>query len=383
MDAEPSRSSRGVVGTLGWALYLAASWTWCIGLFLPVLLVREYGPWAWVLFAVPNVAGAAAMGFVLRTRDASRAMVEGHWPACAAFSLVTVAFHCFFLGWLTTILPLAWLWVGFPLVALIFLVGLGTDARARASAALVTGLSLLVLAYALSSRGLGEVLAASPAPAGTATRLAMLAPVFFLGFALCPYLDLTFHHARQAATATGARVAFTLGFGVFFLAMIFLTLLYAVPGAGTRPSLYLHLIGMHMLVQAGFTTVLHLRRLLPLAGRVGWAWWGPAAAVAVLLFLLAPGLAATDIHWRGMEGRELTYWLFMAPYGLVFPAYVWLVMIPGPEGVTRARRLTVLGVAVLAALPLFWMGFIEKETHWLLPGLGVVLLSRLLLGRWW
>ena len=45
---------------LPWAIYLGASWTWCIGMFLPVLLVREYGAWAWVVFAVPNVISCAA-----------------------------------------------------------------------------------------------------------------------------------------------------------------------------------------------------------------------------------------------------------------------------------------------------------------------------------
>lgn len=26
-----------------WALFLASSWTWCIGMFLPVLLMRDAG----------------------------------------------------------------------------------------------------------------------------------------------------------------------------------------------------------------------------------------------------------------------------------------------------------------------------------------------------
>jgi hypothetical protein len=49
--------------TLGWANYLGMSWTWCIGMFLPVLLVRDYGIGAWWIFAIPNVVGAAAMGW--------------------------------------------------------------------------------------------------------------------------------------------------------------------------------------------------------------------------------------------------------------------------------------------------------------------------------
>src|SRR5688572_9226592 len=85
------------------ATFLAASWTWVIGMFLPVLLVREYGVWAWVIFAIPNCVGAAAMGWTLRTPVQSRDMVDAHAVACRAFSLVTIAFHVFVVGWI--ILP--------------------------------------------------------------------------------------------------------------------------------------------------------------------------------------------------------------------------------------------------------------------------------------
>ena len=40
-------------------------------MFLPVLLVRDFGPWSWVLFAVPNVAGAAALALAGGTADGS------------------------------------------------------------------------------------------------------------------------------------------------------------------------------------------------------------------------------------------------------------------------------------------------------------------------
>ncbi|MDB5302268.1 MAG: hypothetical protein JWO87_3931, partial [Phycisphaerales bacterium] len=45
---------------LGWGAFLACSWTWCIGMFLPVLLVRDFGEMGWLVFAAPNVVGAAA-----------------------------------------------------------------------------------------------------------------------------------------------------------------------------------------------------------------------------------------------------------------------------------------------------------------------------------
>ena len=63
---------------IGWAAYLACSWTWCIGMFLPVLLYRDFGLRGFILFAVPNVLGAAAMGWVLRTPASSSRLVSRH-----------------------------------------------------------------------------------------------------------------------------------------------------------------------------------------------------------------------------------------------------------------------------------------------------------------
>src|ERR1700683_4886784 len=86
--------------TLSWAIFLGMSWTWCIGMFLPVLLVRDYGVWAFVVFAVPNVIGAAAMAWVLPDADASRRWVEKPSGAVRWFSTVTVFFHLFFVVWI-------------------------------------------------------------------------------------------------------------------------------------------------------------------------------------------------------------------------------------------------------------------------------------------
>jgi hypothetical protein len=39
----------------------------------------------------------------------------------------------------------------------------------------------------------------------------------------------------------------------------------------------------------------------------------------------------------------------------------------------------VFSAAVIAALPMFWMGFVAQKMIWLAPGLTVVLLARLLI----
>ena len=49
--------ARREAGPIGWAAFLASSWTWCIGMFLPVLMIRDYGGWGWAVFALPNILG--------------------------------------------------------------------------------------------------------------------------------------------------------------------------------------------------------------------------------------------------------------------------------------------------------------------------------------
>src|SRR5215208_5970899 len=88
-----------MIKSLFWAFFLACSWTWCIGMFLPVLLVRNWGIWGWAVFAVPNVIGAAAMGFVLRSRQSSEDILINHKTPIAIFSLITIAFHLYFVYW--------------------------------------------------------------------------------------------------------------------------------------------------------------------------------------------------------------------------------------------------------------------------------------------
>ena len=82
-----------------WAIFLGISWTWCIGMFLPVLLVRDYGVWGWVVFAIPNVIGAAAMGWVMRRIVDEKLFYLSHFYAAHAFSTITIAFHLFFMFW--------------------------------------------------------------------------------------------------------------------------------------------------------------------------------------------------------------------------------------------------------------------------------------------
>jgi hypothetical protein len=221
---DPSSSDNSLL----WAVFLACSWTWCIGMWLPVLLVRDYGVWGWIVFAAPNVMGAAAMGWALRDADASRRLASAHPAACCWFSVVTLAFHVFWVIWLSRLFD--GLWAAALVSAAAFYLAGGVRSHADLWTGVVAlGISIGCFVAQLSRQ---RVFLASErwdwVPASDlALPLFALAAVCCLGFALCPYLDLTFHRARQATSPVGGRVAFSLRFGVFFLLMIGFTLMYS------------------------------------------------------------------------------------------------------------------------------------------------------------
>jgi predicted branched-subunit amino acid permease len=70
----------------------------------------------------------------------------------------------------------------------------------------------------------------------------------------------------------------------------------------------------------------------------------------------------------------------MGFYGLVFPAYVWLCMMPAAGSRPTRRMVGAFAVAVIAAVPFFFVGFVGDVPWALLPGLLIVLLMRLFVG---
>ena len=86
--------------SIQWGLFCTSSWTWCIGMYLPFILLRLWGwPGFWAFF-VPNVLGCALFGFVLDAQR-SRALAARLGWACALFSAVTIAYQCWFAGWVS------------------------------------------------------------------------------------------------------------------------------------------------------------------------------------------------------------------------------------------------------------------------------------------
>ncbi|QOV89850.1 hypothetical protein [Humisphaera borealis] len=385
------------LAVLGWAAFLACSWTWCIGMFLPVILLRDYGVFAWVAFALPNVVGAAAMGWVLYRPGASEQLVKSHAPAMTAFSVVTVLFHVLFFGWVVR-----WLG-GWAFVA----VGAGVAIAAfpvlmaRKPALLLSAIVWLVSLGAFVTAVANTDIAS--APFGSASlELAYLTPAFVLGFALCPYLDLTFHRARQALSPFGSVAGFTLGFGVFFLAMIVFTLWYgpmAIPPdalrvtwsspRGLEPVAAIAVV-LHMAGQGGFTVAAHavevsrkLQRRSPGVRRGTLAGLVFGAPILIAAFVLASrgGVAGgPEFYYRDLSATEIGYRLFMSFYGLIAPAYVWIFILPYRKATPNPRQLwSTFVITIALAGPAFWMGFIERQMVWVPAGVAAIVLSRFVL----
>ena len=381
MTNVPSRPP-SLLENLGWAFYLACSWTWCIGMYLPVLLYREYGFGGWIVFAIPNIVGAAAMAWVLPERAVSLSFADRHRLAMLAFSLSTIAFQGYFLGWLMTRMPMPYWAVGCVCIAVVWTWGSESDLRSRLSAALVWSFSAAVFVFGLLR---GEFLDRSVLTASRlgapSSDLVWLAPACGFGFLLCPYLDLTFHHVRQQTTRAGGRFAFGTGFGFLFPVMMILSLAYAPrmtwvfhrSASGPKTlSLPLLAVLLHMVVQSGFTAVVHIRRLVSQTGHRGWQRFAAAALCGVVPFLL-PCLFA-DRTLFGMGLTEAGYRAFLGCYGLVFPAYIWICAPRGraPSGISAA----VFAAVVALAAPLFAVGFLGGRMGALVPALAIVLAGR-------
>jgi hypothetical protein len=352
-----------------WAIFLGCSWTWCIGMFLPILFIRDYGILGWLVFAIPNVLGAAAMGFVIRDAQTSARLLHLHHSAVIAFSTVTASFNFYFVMFFIR-------WLGFDfhnpavpgalILGLVIIVVSGRSLIRQAE--LVTASSLvifwIVFHAALTTHTWPPLSGQRPT-----IELIYLAPLCLFGFLACPYLDATFHWPIAVLDVPGRHRAFAVGFGVFFLAMILLTALYT---NAAWVSLYVTAaVAFHCTLQAIWKVWLHAT-IIRRYGR----FWEIAFWILFLSAILAFRLASYDPQL----GTNI-YLCFLSFYALIFPAYVLIVMLP-PRGrelaVPNKRTLSAWIVTVLLCLPCLWEGFILERRVWLVPIVFVVLAARLL-----
>ena len=368
---EHTSSSRGAGATafmnLAWGFSLATSWTWCIGMFLPIILMRLFGWPGVAAFVIPNVLGCALFGFV-RSRQKSRHEVALHGPMMALFSAVTIAYQAFFAGWILG-----------PLLAEGTAGRAGVAALAGAGMLLLGMLSLrfLIALSALVFLGSVTVLLTlplwdlAPLPAlGELSPTALLAaiPTLAFGFLLCPTLDLTFHRARQEAPN---ERAFTI-FGFAFASMLVLTLCYgSIAGALTNPAVLL----AHIAPQLVVTGAMHARELRKLETNQSSLF----SNTPLRAWMLAPLATLAGVLIAAFAPGEDSYLRILGAYGLLFPVYVLIAMSGHPQRPTRTTLFWV-AIAVAASIPFLELGFIGHTTYLLplavvIPGLAYFIAS--------
>jgi hypothetical protein len=354
-------------------------------MYVPVLFLRELGIIGVLIFAVPNILGATAMGWLVRDAAQSRRLIGKHQTAFAWYSLVTIAFHAFFAAWMIRLIvgPIAGVAVGGGFV--FFWLILQWD---RGGQFLAVGIALAISIAVMAWGFLRGDLPYFGWSVSTATlpliNNAWLAPTLFVGFFCCPWLDLTFHAARQALPRPQARAAFLLGFcGLFTLVLLF-TLTYSGWLIGGRteniafdrarhPQL-VFILATYFIVQSCLTAALHARQL----SRIGWKisirhflLFSALLVIAVLLGVLGQ----RHYMYHGMRLGEVFYRAFLGFYGLVFPAYIWLIMIPPRRSVLR------LATIILIAAPLYWLTFVEDQMIFGIPAVAILILSKFLPGQ--
>jgi hypothetical protein len=377
--------------TLTWAVYLGCSWTWCIGMFLPVILVRDFGNIAWFIFAIPNVVGAAAMGWTLAKPGSSERMVAEHRDACVAFSAITLAFHAFFLYWLSHTPLGALMPVEYAVTSVLIGVVCGVVSRWIESAGLIAGWVALAISLRVMAKGLVHPVFGVSTHLYDPISLPLigLAVACLFGFSFCPYLDVTFHRARQRTSRGEGKAAFGSGFGLIFLTMIVLTLMYVGDFALDKSAtdqfgsfggqLLITWVAFHIASQAGFTFATHIGAM-PKPRPTDLFWWTGAAALAGLAIFANRQETYFAVKQIGLEmlSGQLMYLLFMTFYGLVFPAYVWMFIVPiaGRTVPRSARSLLVWCISMVIAAPMFWVGFINLKMIWLVPGVLVLMGAR-------
>ncbi len=360
-----------------WGLFCTSSWTWCIGMFLPFLLLRLWGwPGFWAFF-IPNVLGCALFGFVL-TPERSRTLVKDLGWMMAVFSAVTVAYQCFFAGWasheffvrqgaMTTVVSTG---VPIGMLMLAMWLALRRDRDWLAMGAMACAAAWVAIAWSLaagdtgmSGAAPGDSLAISRAPLVPLDRLTWAVPTIAFGFLLCPYLDLTFHRAVQ--NAPQPRLAFATFGACFALMLLGVATLYRADSGTPEITPALAVLWA---VQLTFTTGAHIRELFKAPPSAQIPAWIPTGLVALAVLLGTPAFAlslgpALPVDSPALFGGamrtllpgEPVYLAFLGAYGLLFPAYVWI------QGRGGSQRL--FTIVVLVGLPCYLLGAWEFATY--------------------
>ena len=367
------------IANCGWGIFCAVSWTWCIGMWLPILLIHRFGWAGFWLIAIPNVLGCAGMGYVLRSQGASRKAVTQAGLSVTWFSTVTIAYHLFFLSMIATFMTwafapdpgLVWLslWIPIAVFVIAWFVSYLPTILWLVFASIIFAATIVTFLIIGPDNldHVGDL--AEQAPSGAVGA----APMFALGFLLCPHLDATLHRARQAVNGPHAFSIFGIGFA---FTMVFVAS-YAMYAPYALPSLIL----AFFVYQAIFTIAAHLREL-----RLGEQFTsrGEVNRGSKRFYMLSP-LTVPLIFWLALMvggtaldemSLERGYFRFLVMYGLVFPA-IMLIWLPN-----RTKTSLVWLVVILCiSLPIAEHGMFWAPTWWLVIPVFLIVGSAVMLNR--
>ena len=338
--------------TAGWGLYLASSWTWCIGMFLPIILLERYGWQGFFMFAIPNVIGCAAFGYVIKTPERSKSLVEKYGFLMGIFSITTIAFHALFIVMMLNIHELdsnaRYVFYGILFCLFISVFFSKRVWMLLGSACWITslclGLSLLPTElHVEASRPWQDVI--------------WLLPITTFGFLLCPYLDPTFHKALQESPSKHS-------FGVFgaaFAVMIGITCAYSETVLIALPMV----LAIHLLIQATFSIAAHQCE----GSR---AWKSSKVFPLVLLISVSITMLIAAQNQSDIQAHIDDYLRFFVFYGLIFPGLVVIFM--WTDRAMNWLRVSLFGLVALCSMPLLETAYIG-ETPWLAVFPVIVLLT--------
>ncbi len=327
------------LSTLSWGLYLSSSWTWCIGMFLPVILLHRYGWAGYLVFAVPNVIGCTAFGYVMGSAERSRQFVARYSTVLMAFSLITLVFHFFFVLMLLRIHEVGLALCLLLIAALVVLLNLLKRLSDRCF------LLMAILVYAISLVAGSALLETEQVLQTTKPwyEALYLLPLTSIGFLLCPYFDLSFHKALQFAPSKHCFAVF----GITFIPLILITALYQDLILAVVPvGVMLHLGG-----QALFSMSVHAKELsaqveLAERTRVRNVFLGLLAVVCAMM--LWPN--QTTQYWVD------NYLRFFVFYGVLFPCLLIAMAV-------KKKYYPMLAASVVLAIPFLEFGVIARFAY--------------------
>ena len=329
-------------------------------MFLPVILMHRYGWLGFVIFSVPNIIGCAAFGYVLKTPERSKALVEKYKTAMTLFAIVTIAFHAFFIAMISLVYlnDYAYLisaWLPFCILALGACLAFLPTKLWPMLAVVLWVFSVLV---GLTLFPFNEI------PEGTLPwqEAIWLLPITTFGFFLSPYLDPTFHRALQNSPSKHSFGVF----GITFLVMIGITTMYVdISPSGVSTTMYTvsALLGLHFALQAVFTIGAHIKEGLRIEAGKRKIFFIPLLILCCLIaVVIAHRFGGVSPSGNWLSGWQEDYLRFFVFYGLVFPGVVAVFMFTKRQ--FTPLRTTLFVFALLFSLPLLELGYLQGSA-WL------------------